>query len=115
MERHDRRAAHHLLEHREEVGRVAFSPDGTRIITASQDSTARVWDAVTGKPPTGTLAHQANVVSSMFSPDGTHVVTASLDRTARVWDVVIGVDGDTGNCAPVRAGDVRAGTGSLDA
>jgi len=66
---------------------AAFSPDGTRVITASEDGTARVWDAANGQPVTGPLAHQDWVVSAAFSPDGTRVVTASTDKTARVWDL----------------------------
>jgi WD40 repeat protein len=57
------------------------------VVTASWDKTARVWDAVTGKPLTSPLEHQDQVVSAAFSPDGTRVVTASWDKTARVWDV----------------------------
>jgi len=72
------------------VVHVAFSPDGTRIVTASWDKTARVWDALTGKPVTSPLEHQAAVSSAVFSPDGTRVVTASDDKTARVWDAATG-------------------------
>jgi WD40 repeat protein len=65
---------------------AAFSPDGTRVVTASNDKTARVWDAATGKSLAIALEHQREVVSAAFSPDGTRVVTASFDNTARVWE-----------------------------
>jgi hypothetical protein len=61
-----------------------------RVVTASDDKTARVWDATTGQPLTPPLEHQSRVVSAAFSPDGTRVVTASLDKTARVWDGATG-------------------------
>jgi WD40 repeat protein len=80
------------LEHQDTVRSAAFSSDGTRVVTASMDKTARVWDAATGKPLTGPLKHQAGVWSAAFSPDGTRVVTASGDKTARVG----GVGLDTG-------------------
>jgi WD40 repeat protein len=69
------------------VWSAAFSPDGTRVVTASGDQTARVWDVATGTPLTGALQHQGEVRSAAFSPAGTRVVTASWDETARVWDV----------------------------
>jgi dipeptidyl aminopeptidase/acylaminoacyl peptidase len=75
------------MMHQDNVKSAAFSPDGTRVVTASEDRTARVWDAVAGKPLTSPLKHQAEVVSAAFSPDGTRVVTASFDKTAQVWDV----------------------------
>ena len=72
------------------VNSAQFSPDGTHIVTASGDKTARVWDAATGKP-VGTLAgHQGDVMSAQFSPDGSRIVTASLDKTARVWEAATG-------------------------
>jgi len=72
------------------VESAVFSPDGTRIVTASYDHTARVWDARTGQPLSSSLQHQDIVVSVAFSPDGTRVVTASFDKTARIWDAGIG-------------------------
>jgi len=63
-----------------------FSPDGQRLVTASEDRTARVWDAKTGRALTEPLKHDNRVRSAQFSPDGLRVVTASDDNTARVWD-----------------------------
>ena len=66
---------------------AAFSPDGKRIVTASDDKTARVWDAASGKPIGEPLkGHEDLVWSAAFSPDGKRIVTASQDETARIWD-----------------------------
>jgi WD40 repeat protein len=73
------------LEHQGSVNAAAFSPDNTRVVTASADRTVRVWDATTGKPVTAPLEHQEAVNAASFSPDSTRVVTASNDKTARVW------------------------------
>jgi WD40 repeat protein len=51
-----------------------------RVVTASYDHTAQVWDAKTGKPVTVPLEHQEAVTAAAFSPDGTRVVTASCDK-----------------------------------
>jgi WD40 repeat protein/serine/threonine protein kinase len=72
--------------HEYEVEYAAFSPDGRRVVTASRDHTARVWDAVTGEAIVGPLRHGHIVWKAAFSPDGLRVVTASQDGTARVWD-----------------------------
>jgi WD40 repeat protein len=73
--------------HEKAVHSAAFSPDGKRIVTVSDDKTARLWDAGTGKligePLVG---HEQGVYSALFSPDGKRIVTASADNTARLWD-----------------------------
>jgi len=65
-------------------------PDGKRVVTASADKTALVWDADSGKIRASLQGHTGPVYSAAFSPDGKRVVTASLDRTARVWDADFG-------------------------
>ncbi len=78
------------LGHSSNVERAAFSPDGTRIVTASYDGTARVWDARTGKELLKLEGHSREIYDAAFSPDGTRIVTASDDGTARVWDAQTG-------------------------
>jgi WD40 repeat protein/Tfp pilus assembly protein PilF len=78
------------LEHSHFVHLAVFSPDGRQILTASEDQTAMVWDAATGKPVTPPLKHGSGVQHAAFSPDGRLVLTASMDQTVRVWDITAG-------------------------
>ena len=70
---------------RTSVHSAAFSPDGSRIVTASDDKTARVWTAASGTLLAELKGHTDVVASAAFSPDGSRIVTASEDKTARVW------------------------------
>ncbi len=79
-----------LLAHQDSVRTAAFSPDGKRIVTASEDKTARVWDAETGREIASLNGHQSSVRTAAFSPDGKRIVTASEDKTGRVWDAETG-------------------------
>jgi len=65
---------------------ASFSPDGSRVVTASSDKTARVWDAERGNEVFSLEGHTDAVWCASFSPDGGRIVTASSDNTARVWD-----------------------------
>jgi hypothetical protein len=76
--------------HSKQVYSAQFSPDGRRVVTASRDWTARVWDVATGKPIGEPMHHDNEVYSAVFSPDGQKVLTASKDGTARVWDATTG-------------------------
>jgi WD40 repeat protein len=68
------------------VWSAAFSRDGSRIVTASGDKTARIWDVASAKEIAVLRGHDAGVASAAFSPDGSRIVTASGDKTARIWD-----------------------------
>ena len=72
------------------INTAAFSPDGSRIVTASRDKAARIWDAATGKEIVVLRGHDKAVSSAAFSPDGSRIVTASWDKTARIWDAATG-------------------------
>jgi hypothetical protein len=75
------------LRHLSWVNSAQFSPDGKRIVTASLDNMARVWDTESGQLLIEPLKHSSTAQSPQFSPDGKRLVTASLDNTARVWDI----------------------------
>ncbi len=75
------------MRHENTINSATFSPDASMVVTASEDHTARVWDAYSGKPASPLLQHDNSVNSATFSPDGSALVTASSDNTARVWDI----------------------------
>jgi WD40 repeat protein len=69
---------------------AAWSPDGSRIVTASTDRTARIWNADTGATLAVLEGHTAIVRSAAWSPDGSRIVTASDDHTVRIWNADTG-------------------------
>jgi dipeptidyl aminopeptidase/acylaminoacyl peptidase len=71
-----------------------FSPDGQRVVTASRDTTVRIWDAASGAPISEPMKHERDVTSAQFSPDGQRVLTVATDQTA-LWDAAIAIDKDT--------------------
>jgi WD40 repeat protein/energy-coupling factor transporter ATP-binding protein EcfA2 len=79
-----------LSGHNAIVFSAHFSPDGSRIVTASGDKTARLWDTGTGEEIMVLRGHEDGLWSAAFSPDGLRIVTASGDKTARIWDTATG-------------------------
>ncbi len=80
-----------LRGHTGPVFDAVYSPDGTKILTASDDHTARVWDARTGHQRLPPLVHKDDILVAIFSPDGKWIATGSEDTTARVWDAQTGL------------------------
>jgi WD40 repeat protein len=76
-----------LKGHKGFVWSATFAPDGQRLLTASDDGTARLWDPENGNQIAVLQGHTEPVRVAAFSPDGRRVLTASTDNTARLWDV----------------------------
>ncbi len=72
--------------HRENIFSLAFSPDGSRLASAGEDRTARLWDSATGALLATFRGHTSKVLGVAFSPSGTRLLTASADGTVRQWD-----------------------------
>jgi tetratricopeptide (TPR) repeat protein len=69
---------------------MAFSPHRKAVLTGSDDGTARLWEAGTGRPLGPPMAHPRSVNAVAFSPDGKRVLTGSEDKMARLWDAATG-------------------------
>ena len=85
-----------LRGHSAGIFAAAFSPDGERIVTGSQDGTARLWD-LSGNQLIRYEGISERVSSASFSPNGQQIVTAGCDEinefenciaaTAQIWDL----------------------------
>ena len=108
-----------LRGHTDDVGGVAFSPDGT-LASGSADGTIRLWDTTTGQLKQALEGHTDDVGGVAFSPDGT-LASGSADGTIRLWDTTTGqlkqtLEGhtdDVGGVAFSPDGSILA-SGSLD-
>ncbi len=69
---------------------VAFSPDGSQILSGGKDMTLRLWDVKTGKEIRQFHGHTYAVGRVAFSPDGKRAISGSWDRKVRTWDVATG-------------------------
>ena len=78
------------MQHDSYIFSAQFGPNGRRVVTASKDGTARIWDALTGDAIGEPMQSNEAVYAAEFSPDGRRVVTASADKTARLWDAATG-------------------------
>jgi uncharacterized protein with WD repeat len=72
------------------IASVAFSPNGTRLASASDDGQAKLWDTATGQLLQTLKGHAMAVWSVAFSPDGKRLVTGSQDGSVKLWDVATG-------------------------
>ncbi len=96
-----------LTGHTDTVSDVEFSPDGTKLASASSDHTAKIWDFASGKELFTLKGHTDQVMQIKFSPNGKRVATASWDGTAKIWDVATGqvlmtLSGHTGRLADIQ-------------
>ncbi|PTL82504.1 caspase family protein [Vitiosangium sp. GDMCC 1.1324] len=110
-----------LSGHKDTVFTALFSSDGSRVLTASADGTARIWRTDGTGAPLILSGHSGNVTSATFSPDGSRVLTASEDNTARIWrtngkgkPVILSGHTDTVNSATFSPDGSHVLTASVD-
>jgi WD40 repeat protein/tRNA A-37 threonylcarbamoyl transferase component Bud32 len=78
------------MRHEGYITAAVFSPDGARILTGSEDKTARIWNALTGQPMGEPMQHEGSVTVAAFSPDGSRILTGAEDGTAHLWNAATG-------------------------
>lgn len=78
------------LQHQGPIVFADFTADGQKVVTASSDGTARIWNTRDGTQATAALRHGAQVKSAFFSPNEDKILTSSIDATARIWHAADG-------------------------
>jgi len=78
------------LQHGWAVNDLAWSPDGTRLASASADFTAKIWDVASEKMVLGPLRHSHRITSLAWEPKGQRLATGSVDLTVKIWNATTG-------------------------
>ncbi|KZP30695.1 hypothetical protein FIBSPDRAFT_978725, partial [Athelia psychrophila] len=79
-----------LKGHSDRVNTVAFSHDGTRIVSGSDDKRVRIWDTASGGILKIIAGHKSGVAFATFSHDDTRIASGSQHGTVRLWDTING-------------------------
>ncbi|KIJ91722.1 hypothetical protein K443DRAFT_653503, partial [Laccaria amethystina LaAM-08-1] len=79
-----------IMQNGSMVRSVAFSQDGSRVVSGSDDNTVRIWNVTTGEVEAELKGHTGSVRSVAFSQDGSQVVSGSDDQSVRIWNVTTG-------------------------
>jgi len=74
-----------VMQHRSEVMSVAFSQDGSRVVSGSDD-TVWIWNATTGEVEAELKGHISRVSSVAFSQNGSRVVSGSYENIVLIWN-----------------------------
>jgi WD40 repeat protein len=85
------------LRHSDEIKAVAYSPDGTKLATAStsdlgSERTIKIWDLGNGHEILSYTGHTDKIRALLWTPDGQRIISAGMEKTIRIWDAATGKD-----------------------
>lgn len=79
-----------VITHTNTVDSVAWSPDGSKLVSGDRDDRLHVWDATTGASLLTMSGHSRDVSRVAWSPDGSKIASVSDDMSVRIWDAATG-------------------------
>ena len=98
-----------------------WSPNGSAVLTGSNDGRLKVWDTVSGRELLTLIGHSGYVTCCAWSPDGARLLSGSYDRTLKLWDAVSGKElltlkghSDSVDCCAWSPDGARLVSGSSD-
>jgi WD40 repeat protein len=80
-----------VIQNKSAVQFVMLSPNGSRVVSGSDDKTVHIWNATTGEVEAELEGHTDWVWSVAFSQDGNRVVSGSFDKIVQIWNTTTGV------------------------
>ena len=76
-----------LRGHTQKVYTIAWSPEGTRLVSGGWEERLRIWDIKSGQEISKLdRKHQRTITSLAWSPDGTRIASGGWDGTICIWD-----------------------------
>ncbi len=79
-----------FIAHEDNIGAIAYSPDGKILATASSDRSIILWDVASGRITRTLKGHNGEVWALDFSPDGKLLASGSHDFTVKIWEIATG-------------------------
>ena len=75
-----------FIGHQKAVHGLDFSPDGERLVSASEDNVVRIWQVRSGEEVANLRGHTSYVLDCQFSPDGSQILSAGRDQQVKLWN-----------------------------